>query len=60
MIRRQPADHDRLAPSDRSIPRCERSGDRVVTYCAPDVQEAYDVCSIALVLAGTVARRERL
>jgi D-amino peptidase len=42
------------------IPGVERCAERAIRYSAPDVQEAYDVCSIALVLAGAVAKRERL
>ncbi len=49
-----------MAAAASRIPRMERCGERSVTYSSPSVQEAYDVCSIALVLAGTVARRERL
>jgi D-amino peptidase len=49
-----------MAAAVARIPRAERSADRAITYSAPSVQEAYDVCSIALVLAGNVAKRERL
>jgi D-aminopeptidase len=38
----------------------ERCDERTVTYTAENAQAAYDVCRIALVLAGTVAKRERL
>jgi D-amino peptidase len=49
-----------MAAAVARIPRAERSADRAINYSAPSVQEAYDVCSIALVLAGNVAKRERL
>ena len=49
-----------MAAAVARIPRAERSADRAITYAAPSVQEAYDVCSIALVLAANVAKRERL
>ncbi len=49
-----------LAAAASRIPRTERCGDRATRYMAPSAQEAYDVCSIALDLAGAVARRERL
>ena len=49
-----------MAAAASRIPGVVRSGDRHITYAAADAQVAYDVCSIALVLAGTVARRERL
>jgi D-amino peptidase len=49
-----------LAASAARIPGAERRGDRVMSYSAPSAQEAYDVCSVALDLAGAVARRERL
>jgi D-aminopeptidase len=49
-----------MAAAASRIPHTERSGDRRVTYSAQDAQQAYDVCSIALVLAGAVARGERL
>jgi D-amino peptidase len=49
-----------MAAAASRIPRTERTGDRCVAYRAADAQEAYDVCTIALVLAGTVARSERL
>jgi D-amino peptidase len=49
-----------MAAAASRIPHTERCGDRAMRYSAPSVQKAYDVCSIALVLAGTVARRERL
>jgi D-aminopeptidase len=53
------ADSSMAAAASR-IPRIQRCADRAIRYSAPSVQEAYDVCNIALVLAGTVARRERL
>jgi D-amino peptidase len=40
------------------IPGVERRGDRTIGYSAPSAQVAYDVCTIALVLAGAVASRE--
>ncbi|HET6315139.1 MAG TPA: M55 family metallopeptidase [Chloroflexota bacterium] len=49
-----------LAAAASRIPRTERCGDRAMRYLAPTAQEAHDVCSIALDLAGAVARRERL
>jgi D-amino peptidase len=49
-----------MAAAVARIPRAERSAERAISYSAPSVQEAYDVCSIALVLAGNVAKRERL
>ena len=42
------------------IPGVERYGERAIRYSAQHAQEAHDVCDIALVLAGSVARRERL
>jgi D-aminopeptidase len=49
-----------MAASVARIPRVERCAERAIRYVSPTVQEAYDVCSIALVLAGALARRERL
>jgi len=43
-----------------SIPGVERCDERTVIYMADSAQQAYDVCRIALVLAGAVAQRERL
>jgi hypothetical protein len=42
------------------IPGVQRSADRAIHSTAPDVQTAHDVCRIALMLAATVVRRERL
>ncbi len=49
-----------MAAAASRIPNVQRCGDRAITYNAASAQAAYDVCSIAMVLAGTVARRERL
>jgi D-amino peptidase len=49
-----------MAAAASRIPGTARCADRAIRYSAPTVQEAYDVCTIALVLASTVARRERL
>lgn len=49
-----------MAASVSRMPGIQRCADRAIRYIAPTVQEAYDVCSVALVLAGAVARRERL
>jgi D-amino peptidase len=49
-----------MAAAASRIPHTERSGDRCVSYRAQDAQEAYDVCTIALVLAGAIVRSERL
>jgi D-amino peptidase len=49
-----------MAAAAASIPGVERCDDRTVTYTAESAQAAYDVCRLALVLAGTVAKRERL
>jgi D-amino peptidase len=49
-----------MAAAASRIPGAQRCGEREMRYSAPTVQEAYDVCSIALVLAGAVAKRERL
>jgi D-amino peptidase len=49
-----------MAAAATSIPGVERCDERSVTYTAEDAQAAYSVCRIALVLAGTVAQRERL
>jgi D-aminopeptidase len=53
------ADSSMAAAASR-IPHVERSGDREIRYRAQDAQEAYDVCSIGLALAGTVLRHERM
>ena len=49
-----------MAAAVNRIPHTERSADRCIRYSAQNAQEAYDVCSIALVLAGAIARSERL
>ena len=49
-----------MAAAAASIPGVERCDDRTVAYAAGSAQAAYDVCRIALSLAGTVAQRERL
>jgi len=49
-----------MAAAAASIPGVERCDDRTVTYMADSAQAAYDVCRIALVLAGAVAQREQL
>ncbi len=49
-----------MAAAATSIPGVERCDARTVMYMAENAQLAYDVCRIALVLAGTVAQRERL
>ena len=49
-----------MAAAAASIPGVERCDDRTVTYMAENAQAAYDVCRIALVLAGSVAQRESL
>jgi D-amino peptidase len=49
-----------MAAATVRIPRVERCGDRAVRYVAEDAQQAYDVCNVALALAGLVASRERL
>ncbi len=49
-----------MAAAAASIPGVERCAERTVIYMAETAQSAYDVCRIALVLAGTVAQRERL
>jgi D-amino peptidase len=49
-----------MAAAVSRIPQTERSGDRCVKYSAHDAQQAYDVCTIALVLAGAIAKSERL
>jgi D-amino peptidase len=49
-----------MAAAACRIPGVERHGDRAVTYQASSAQTMYDVCTIALVLAGAVARGERL
>jgi len=48
-----------MAAAATSIPGVERCDERTVIYMAENAQLAYDVCRIALVLAGTVAQRER-
>jgi D-aminopeptidase len=49
-----------MAAAASRIPGMDRTGEREVTYRASNAQQLYDVCSIALVLAGDIARRERL
>ncbi len=49
-----------MAAAAASIPGVQRCDERTVTYTAENAQAAYDVCRIALVLAGSVAQRERL
>jgi D-amino peptidase len=49
-----------MAAAAATIPGSERRGERGVAYVAPSAQIAHDVCTIALVLAGAVARGERL
>jgi hypothetical protein len=49
-----------MAAAVNRLPHTKRSGDRCISYRAQNAQEAYDVCSIALVLAGAIAKSERL
>jgi len=49
-----------MAAAAASIPGVERCDERTVVYVADSARAAYDVCRIALVLAGGVAQRERL
>jgi len=49
-----------MAAACAHIPGVERSGDRAVRYSAPDAISAMNVCRIGLVLAGAIARNERL
>jgi len=49
-----------MAAAAASIPGVERCDQRTVTFQAENAQSAYDVCRIALALAGSVAQRERL
>lgn len=49
-----------MATASARIPGVERVGDRGIIYSAPDAKTAYDVCRVALVLAGAVARQERM
>jgi D-amino peptidase len=48
-----------MAAAAAIIPGVQRSGERSISYTAPDAQTAHHVCRIALALAGTVATRER-
>ena len=41
------------------IPGVRRSGERTISYTAPDAQTAHNVCRTALALIGTVVTRER-
>jgi D-aminopeptidase len=41
------------------IPGVRRSGDRTISYTAPDAHTAYNLCRTALALIGTVVTRER-
>src|SRR5262249_12776338 len=49
-----------MAAAIARIPWAERSGDRSGRYSAPDALTAMNVCRIGLVLAGAIARNERL
>ena len=49
-----------MASAAATIPGVERCDERTVTYTAATAQDAYNLCRIALVLAGAVAQRERL
>jgi D-amino peptidase len=49
-----------MAAAIARIPGVERRGERAIRYVASDAQQAYDVCSVGLVLAGSVNQRERL
>lgn len=49
-----------MASAAASIPGVVRCDERTVTYTAATAQDAYNVCRVALVLAGAVAQRERL
>ncbi|HEY3058492.1 MAG TPA: M55 family metallopeptidase [Chloroflexota bacterium] len=49
-----------MAAATLRIPHVERCGDRAIRYLAEDAQHAYDVCTVALALAGSNAARERL
>ena len=49
-----------MAASAARIPGVRRLGDRSVAYTANDAHDAHNVCRIALVLAGAIARNERL
>ena len=49
-----------MAAATVRIPGVERCADRAVRYRARDAQQAYDVCNVALALAGANAARERL
>ena len=49
-----------MAAAAASIPGVERCDERTVTFQAENAQSAYDVCRIALALAGSIAQRERL
>jgi D-amino peptidase len=48
-----------MAAAAARVPGVKRVGDRAIAYTAPDAQTAHDVCRVALVLAGAVARSER-
>src|SRR5438034_6589833 len=48
-----------LAAAAARIPGAERCGPREVAYSARDALEAYNVCDVAIELAGAVAARER-
>jgi D-amino peptidase len=49
-----------MAAAACQIPDVKRSGDREITYEARDALTAMNVCRVALVLAGAIARQERL
>ena len=48
-----------MAAAAAVIPGVNRSGERKISYTAPDARTAHNVCRIALALAGTVVQRER-
>ncbi|MBV9543802.1 MAG: M55 family metallopeptidase, partial [Chloroflexi bacterium] len=48
-----------MAAAAEIIPDVQRSGERSISYVAPDAQTAHNVCRIALELAGTVVQRQR-
>jgi D-aminopeptidase len=48
-----------MAAAAACMPGVNRSGERTISYSAPDARTAHNVCRVALALAGTVVRRER-
>jgi D-amino peptidase len=48
-----------MAAAAAGIPGMSRSAERTISYTAPDARTAYNICRIALALAGTVVRHER-